>query len=170
VDCESLETKMQLGEQCGDGARHYRAICERLGALGVDLGGFDARSGGYSKMFAFLRSLGTTEERASAGSVTLRAINAHRLQALADVCEGLADAETARLLRDVIVADELRHVGTWRRVLVGAATNEESQARARRAAFRTIETLGEILAPAAARKFLSRSLKKTASPPTGTTP
>ena len=42
-------------------------------------------------------------------------------------------------------------------MLVETATAEESQARARRSAFRTIELLGELQEPALLRKFLARS-------------
>ena len=60
--------KLSLAEQCGDSARQCRRLSARLVALGV--AGYDPRDGGYSKLFAFLRSLQTTEERSSAGYVT----------------------------------------------------------------------------------------------------
>src|SRR5262252_9913659 len=73
TDCDDLEMKLSLAEQCGDSARQCRKLSERLVALGVS--GYDPRAGGYSKLFAFLRSLQTTEERASAGYVTGRALS-----------------------------------------------------------------------------------------------
>ncbi len=45
-------------------------------------------------------------------------------------------------------------------MLVETANAEESQARARRSAFRTIELLGELQDNSLLRKYLSRSLKK----------
>src|SRR5512132_569337 len=71
TDCDDLEMKLSLAEQCGDSARQCRRLSERLVALGVT--GYDPRDGGYSKLFAFQRSLQTTEERSSAGYVTGRA-------------------------------------------------------------------------------------------------
>jgi hypothetical protein len=159
-ETDSLELKLALATQCGAGARHFAAIRERLAALGVDPSSYDARFGGYSKLFAFMRSLQTTEERACAGPLTSRAFNVQRLEVLAVHCEGKGDAETARLLRDPLIRDERAHVDEGRRTLIELLGTEEAQARARRAAFRTIELGGEVYEGALLRKFLSRSLIK----------
>src|ERR1044071_6954302 len=53
TDCDDLEMKLSLAEQCGDSARQCRKLSERLLALGG--AGYDPRAGGYSKSFAFLR-------------------------------------------------------------------------------------------------------------------
>lgn len=160
TESEDLTVKMVFARQCGDGARHHDAIAEQLGALGVDLSSFDPRFGGYSKLFAFFRSLQTTEERASGGLVTLRAVSVRRLDLLAGHCEGKGDPAVARLLRDVLATEGQAQVDAGRAMLLDAATTEESQARARRAAFRTIELLGDVYDPGAMRKFLARSIKK----------
>src|SRR5688500_15653029 len=160
---DSLAVKLDLASQCGDGARHYQLLHERLVALGVDMQTFDARFGGYSKLFAFFRSLQTPEEQAAAGSVTLRAFNVDRLGLLATHCEGKGDAETAELLRGPLADTERGHRDTGRRSLIETATTEESQARARRSAFRTIELLGELQDPAYLRKYLTRSVKRPAN-------
>jgi hypothetical protein len=160
AETDSLEIKVALASVCGDGARNFGLLRDRLTALEVDLLGFDVRFGGYSKLFAFFRSLNTTEERASAGPVTLRAFNMRRLALAAQHCESKGDAASATLLRETLTRDESHHRDVGRRTLVDSAINEESQARARRAAFRTIELLGEVHEPALLRKFLSRSLKR----------
>ncbi len=160
AETDSLDIKVALASVCGDGARTIGLLRDRLAALGVDLLGFDVRFGGYSKLFAFFRSLMTTEERASAGPVTLRAFNMRRLEMAAQHCLAKGDAETATLMRDTLVRDEEGHRDVGRRTLIDTAINEESQARARRAAFRTIELLGEVHEPALLRKFLARSLKR----------
>src|SRR3954466_16102995 len=67
-DCDDLEMKLSLAEQCGDSARQCRRLAARLAELAAPP--FDPRAGGYSKSFAFLRSLQTPEERSSAGYVT----------------------------------------------------------------------------------------------------
>src|SRR6185436_19877546 len=77
TDCDDLEMKLSLAEQCGDADRQCRKLSERLVALGVTA--YDPRDGGYSKLFAFHRSLQTTEERASAGYLTGRALSMARL-------------------------------------------------------------------------------------------
>lgn len=162
TECEDLQFKLALARQCGDGAQKFEQMWTRLGALGVDLGGYDPRNGGYSKLFAFLRSLQTTEERASAGQLTLKAVVIARAQALASWCAEQADAETARLYTEIIVPDERKHHEAGRRALVGCALNEESQARARRAAYRTLELLGEMQEPSVMRK-IARAVRKTGS-------
>src|SRR6185436_15734691 len=141
TETEALDVKMALAHQCGDGANRFNLLRDRLAAVGIDLLTFDARFGGYSKLFALFRSLQTTEERTSAGALTLRAMNVRRLEFLATHCEAKGDSESARLLRETLGAAELGHVDSGRRTLLATATTEEAQARARRAAFRTIELL-----------------------------
>ena len=74
ADSESLEMKILLGTQCGVHARQYQRLQDRLSALGLAPGSYDPRQGGYSKLFAFLRSLQTSEERAATGLLTLGGI------------------------------------------------------------------------------------------------
>jgi hypothetical protein len=163
TETEALDVKMTLAGQCGDSANRFTMIGERLAALGIDLLSFDARFGGYTKLFALFRSLQTTEERTSGGALTLRAINLRRFEFLATYCQAKGDAETARLLRDTLAPAELAHVDNGRRTLLTLVTTEEAQARARRAAFRTIELLGEVYEGAVLRKFLARSMPKRPS-------
>jgi hypothetical protein len=153
-DCDDLEMKLSLAEQCGDSARQCRKLSERLLALGV--AGYDPRDGGYSKLFAFLRSLQTTEERSSAGYLTGRALSMARLGALAGFCERQGDADSARLLGVEIMTQERRYYEHGKQILVGAVATEESQARARRAAYRTLELAGETLEPLQLRKALGK--------------
>jgi hypothetical protein len=154
TDCNDLEMKLSLAEQCGDGARQCRRLSARLLALGV--ADYDPRNGGYSKLFAFLRSLQTAEERSSAGYVTGKALSMARLAALSAFCSQKGDAESARLLGAEIAEEERRYYEEGRRLLVGATVSEESQARARRAACRTLELAGETVEPLALRKTLSK--------------
>src|SRR5579871_1166843 len=154
TDCDDLEMKLSLAEQCGDGARQCRRLSARIVALGVPE--YDPRNGGYSKLFAFLRSLQTPEERSSAGYVTGKALSMARLGALGAFCADKGDAESARLLAEEITGEERRYYDEGRRLLVGAAATEESQARARRAAYRTLELAGETVEPLALRKTLGK--------------
>ena len=154
ADCDDLEMKLLLAEQCGDGAKQYRAISARLAAIGADVAGYDPRHGGYSKVFAFLRSLQTPEERSSAGHVTAKALSMARLEAMATFCENKGDAETAHLFRDQLAVDERRYYDEGKRILSATAATEESQARARRAAYRTLELAADMNEPIQLRKIL----------------
>jgi len=153
TDCEDLEMKLSLAEQCGDSARQCRRLFGRLAELGVPP--FDPRDGGYSKSFAFLRSLQTAEERSSAGYVTGKALAIARLGALAAFCESQSDAASARLLTE-IADEERRYYEQGKGMLASAAATEESQARGRRAAYRTLELASETAEPLQLRKALGR--------------
>jgi hypothetical protein len=159
-DSEALEMKIALGTRAGDCARNFHVLGDRLTALGVPLSTFDARHGGYSKLFAFFRSLQTTEERAAAGFLTQSGLNLTRFEALAQWCQERGDGETAALYKTRLIEDEQRHLDAGRGLLVGVVESEESQARARRATYRTVELVSELQDPGLLRKFLTRSLKK----------
>jgi hypothetical protein len=154
TDCDDLEMKLSLAEQCGNSARQCRRLSARLEAVGVP--GYDPRSGGYSKLFAFLRSLQTAEERSCAGYVTGKALSMARLAVLGAFCETQGDLDSARLLDTEIVEDERRYYDEGKRMLMAAATVEESQARARRAAYRTLELAGETVEPLQLRKTFGK--------------
>jgi hypothetical protein len=156
-DSDQLKMKVALAHRCGDCARNVQLIFDRLTALGVPAESFDPRHGGYSKLFAFFRSLQTGEERAAAGFVTMGSLSLVRFEAMAGFCEAQGDAETATLYRGPLAEDERRHLNAGRQLLIAAAETEESQARARRSTYRTIELVGEIQDPSLLRKFLLRS-------------
>jgi hypothetical protein len=153
-DCDHLEMKLSLAEQCGDGARQCRLLAARLAALGTV--GYDPRDGGYSKVFAFMRSLQTPEERSAAGYVTAKALSMARLAALASFCTEKGDTETAHLLGDVMIEQERRYYDEGKKLLAEAATNEESQARGRRSAYRTLELATETVEPLQLRKLMAK--------------
>jgi hypothetical protein len=155
-----LEMKLALASRCGDGARHFAALGRRLEAAGQPLAAFDPRQGGYSKLFAFFRSLQTADERAGAGFVTFGTANLARFEALVGFCEANGDPESARLFREELAPGEASLVEAGRQLLLSAAASEESQARARRASYRTVELVGELNDPALMRKFLARSIRK----------
>jgi hypothetical protein len=159
-DSEQLQMKISLASRCGDCAQHFQRIGDRLAALGVPLESFDPRHGGYSKLFAFFRSLQTTEERTAAGFVTLGSLTLIRFEAMATWCEEKGDGETSALYRGQLSEDERRHVEAGRHLLVQVAESEESQARARRSTYRTVEVVGEVQDPALLRKFLLRSVRQ----------
>ena len=156
ADTDSLALKLSCASYCGDRARHFGLLSERLAALGLAAGSYDPRQGGYSRLFGFLRSLQTSEERTAAGFLALAGMSATRLGALASFCEDKGDGETARLLRDPIRGDEERRVELGREALVALVTVDETQARARRASYKTVELLTDLYDSAMFRKMGGR--------------
>ena len=143
-DTPELDAKLALARQCGDEAKHYRWIEERLAALGVDLAGFDPAAPGPSPLLAHLRTLRGTVERAAAGQFTREAIAVARNDVFAAFCDERGDAATAALYRDRIQPDERHHHELGGRLLLKYAVTEEAQARARAAAADTLRIADEI--------------------------
>ncbi|HTN87726.1 MAG TPA: ferritin-like domain-containing protein, partial [Sorangium sp.] len=139
-----VEVKLALARQCGDEARHYRLIAERLRALGVDPAALPARFGPPTPMFGYLKGLGSTVERVAAGQFTREALAKVHNQAFIDYCEAQGDAETARLYRDVIQPDEAHHHALGRKLLARLAQSEADRDLARRASARTLELAEEL--------------------------
>jgi hypothetical protein len=144
VDTPELDAKLALARQCGDEAKHYRWIEERLRELGVDLAGFDPRSSGESKLLEHLRGLKTTVERAAAGQFARERIAVVRNDVFAKFCDERGDAKTAALYRDKIQPDEQHHHELGRKLLLRYATTGELQAKARAAARKTLEVAEEV--------------------------
>ena len=65
-----LDVKLALARQCGDEAKHYRLIEDRLRQMGRDPSEIDPLADGYTPMFHFLEGLQTTAERLAAGQFT----------------------------------------------------------------------------------------------------
>jgi hypothetical protein len=139
-----IEVKLSLARQCGDEARHYRLIEERLGELGVDTSKLTPLSDGYSPMFKFLKSLETTVERVAAGQYAREALAKVYNEVFIQFCAAKGDEKTAALYRDVIQPDEGHHHNLGRTLLARLAVTEDEQSRARKAAERTLEIAEEI--------------------------
>jgi hypothetical protein len=160
ADTESLEMKIVLGLQCGIHASHYQKLQERLSELGLAPGSYDPRQGGYSKLYAFLRSLQTSEERVATGLLTLGGAALARLQSLAAFCDDKGDVVSGDVLRRAMIPNEQQRMDEGREKLVQLATSEDSQARARRAIFKTVELLGEALEPGSIRRTIGRTARR----------
>jgi len=157
VSESDVEVKLALARQCGDEAKHYRLIQERLRALGVESAAANPVAEGYSPMFQFLRGLHTTAERVAAGQFTREKLAQVRNQVFIDYCEAAGDAETARLYREVIQPDEAHHHELGRKLLRRFAVTEEAQRLARAAAERTLEIAEELQEIARLKKGISRA-------------
>jgi len=144
VDERHPELKLGLARQCGDEAKHYRLVAERLRALGVELVGHDPLAGGHSPMFRYLRSLETPAERVAAGPFAREALAMVRNEIFAAFAESRGDEETARLYREVIGPDEAFHHELGRRMLRRYALTLEDQEAARRAVARTLQLAEEL--------------------------
>jgi uncharacterized ferritin-like protein (DUF455 family) len=144
ADSPELDAKLAFARQCGDEAKHYHLIVQRLAALGDDLTGFDPLAAGYSPLFQYLATLETTVERAAAGPYTREALALVRNQAFIEFCDSQGDRETAELYETVIQPDEAHHHHLGERLLRAYATDDESQERARAVSARVL-TLAEEL-------------------------
>ncbi|MEK6608357.1 MAG: ferritin-like domain-containing protein [Myxococcota bacterium] len=152
-----VEVKLALARQCGDEAKHYRLIAERLRALGRDPSTIDPLAGGPSPMFEYLRGLGTTVERIAAGPFTREALASVRNEVFIEYCEAKGDAETARLYRDTIQPDETHHHALGRGLLLRLADTPEKQDLAGRASARTLEVAAELQEIARLRRGICRA-------------
>jgi hypothetical protein len=152
-----VEVKLALARQCGDEAKHYRLIEDRLRAHGVDPSKIDPSASGRSPMFEFLRTLETTVERVAAGQFTREALAQVRNDVFASWCEKNGDVETAKLYREVIGPDERHHHSLGRKLLLRFATTAEAQEAARRAATKTLEIAEEIQEIARLKKGIARA-------------
>lgn len=139
-----VEVKLALMRQCGDEAKHYRLIEARLRALGQDVAGIDPLAQGYSPMFEYLRTLGTTGERLAAGQFTREALAKTRNGVFIEWCEQQGDAETACLYRDIIQPDEGFHHELGRRLLPRFVRTSGEQELARRASQRVLGLAEEL--------------------------
>jgi hypothetical protein len=77
-----------------------------------------------------------------------------RLETMATFCDNKGDAETAHMFRRELALDERRYYDEGKRILCTTAATEESQARARRAAYRTLELAADMNEPMQLRKIL----------------
>ena len=152
-----LDVKLALARQCGDEAKHYRLIVERLTAMGVDAAAIDPRETGYSPLFEFLRALESTPARVAAGQFTREGIALVRNQAFIEFCEARGDRETAALYRDIIQPDEQHHHELGRRLLGRYAVTSADQQVAHEAARRTLELAEEIQEMARIKSGISRA-------------
>lgn len=152
-----LDVKLALARQCGDEAKHYRMIVERLTAMGVDAARIDPRESGYSPLFEFLRTLESTPARVAAGQFTREGIAMVRNQAFIEFCEARGDAETAALYREIIQPDEQHHHELGRRLLARYAITAADQRVAHDAARRTLELAEEIQEMARMKSGISRA-------------
>jgi len=154
---QELDVKLALARQCGDEAKHYRLIVERLTAMGVDAVNIDPREAGYSPLFEFLRTLESTPARVAAGQFTREGIALVRNQAFIEFCEARGDRETAALYRDIIQPDEQHNHELGRRLLERYAVTAADQRVAHDAARRTLELAEEIQEMARIKSGISRA-------------
>jgi hypothetical protein len=157
ITTSELEVKLALARQCGDEARHYRLISERLRAMGIDALTLDPREGGYSPLYRYLISLQSTPERVAAGQFAREGIALVRNECFISFCELQGDHETAALYRDKIQPDERHHHQLGRGLLEKYAVDQASQTSARNAALRTLELAEEIQEMARLKAGVSRA-------------
>ena len=155
-DTPELDVKLALARQCGDEAKHYRLIEERLRQMGDDVSAIDPLADGYSPMFKFLEGLHTTAERLAAGQFTREGLAKARNQVFIDYCKTKEDMETAKLYEEIIQPDEGYHHEMGRLLLPKYADTPEKQQLAREAALKTLELAEELQEIARLRKGMSK--------------
>ncbi len=146
-----LELKLVFARLCGDQARHFQLLADRLRVLGVDAARLDPLARGHSPLFRYLKSLEAPAERLAAGLLARQGLARIRGAALADLCQRRGDEETARLQREVIGPEEAEHCELGRRLLPRFAVTPEDQERARRALARALQLSDERREPARGR-------------------
>lgn len=139
-----MDAKMALAHQVGDEMRHYHLISQRLEALGEDMEDFDALADGYSPLYQYQRSLGTTVERIAAGPFASEAVAEVRNEQFIQFCESVGDTDTAKLYRDIIQPEEVHHHHLGARVLERHATTPELQQLAADAVRNTLAIADEL--------------------------
>lgn len=149
----ALDAKLAFARQCGDEARHFHLISERLRALGVEPA--DVQSTPPSPLLGYLGGLRSTVERAAAGPFTREAIAVARNEVFASFCAERGDSATAELYRLQIQPDEQHHHQLGRRLLLRYATTREAQTQAREAARTTLRIAEEVQELALLRRGLA---------------
>lgn len=122
-----IDAKLLLAEQCGDEMKHYALICRRLEELGEDPTGFRPLADGYSPLYHYLRGLRTTVERVAAGPFAREAVAEVRNAQFIAFCDSVGDEGTARLYRDVIQPEEVKHHHLARGLLEQLCTTPQLQ-------------------------------------------
>ncbi len=134
-----LDLKLAFARLCGDQARHYRLLADRLRALDAAAARLDPLARGHTPLFRYLKSLETPAERLAAGLLARQGLAQARSAALGELCLAQGDEETARLQREVVGPEEAEHRELGRRLLVRFALTPEDQERARRALARSLQ-------------------------------
>lgn len=152
-----VDVKLALARQCGDEAKHYRLIEDRLRELGRDPSRIDPLEGGPTPMFRFLSELPTTVERVAAGQFTREALAQTHNRVFIEWCEANGDPSTAKLYRDIVQPDEGHHHELGRKLLLRLAVADADQAAARAAAQRTLDIADEIQEMVRMKKGIARA-------------
>lgn len=152
-----VDVKLALARQCGDEAKHYRLIADRLTAMGAPPGAWNPLQDGYSPMFQYLRGLTGTVERVAAGQFAREALAQVRNEVFIGFCERMGDPDTARLYRDVIQPDELHHHRMGRALLERLCQSDADRQAARAAAARTLAIAEELQEIARMKKGITRA-------------
>jgi 1,2-phenylacetyl-CoA epoxidase catalytic subunit len=148
---KDIELKLGFARQCGDEARHYRLIADRLRALGVDVAKLE-HGRVATPMYRWLRTLETPAERLAAGAFAREGIAVATNEAFAALCVARGDEATARLYREVIALDEAYHHDFGRRMLRRYAVTADDQALARAAVARALRLAEDGLEASRARQ------------------
>lgn len=139
-----LDAKLGLARQCGDEAKHFELIQQRLAELGVDARGWNPVAHGYSPLYHYLRTLHSTIERLAAGQFAREGIAQKRNRQFIAWLEQIGDQETARLYRDIVQPEEDAHHSFADQMLRKYANTPEAREKARQAMQKTLALADEL--------------------------
>ncbi len=146
-----LDIKLALAQQCGDEARHFVLIQDRLHQLGEDASKYNPVAHGYSPLYHYLRTLRSTVERLAAGQFAREGIAQKRNRQFISYLEQVGDTGTAEMYRATVAPEEDLHHLMAVEKLLKYANSAESQEKARVAMHRTLELSDEMRELAALR-------------------
>ncbi len=138
-----MDLKLGLARQCGDEARHFYLIQQRLLELGFPAQDYNPVAHGYSPLFRYLRTLHGTVERLAAAQFAREGI-AHKMNGrFIAYLEQAGDLPSAAMYRNVVQPEEAAHHEFAIRMLGKYANTPEAQTSARAAMRRSLELSDE---------------------------
>lgn len=139
-----LDAKLGLARQCGDEAKHFELIQQRLEGLGAPARGWNPVAHGYSPLYHYLRTLHSTIERLAAGQFAREGIAQKRNRQFIAWLEQIGDEPTARLYREIVQPEEDAHHAFADQMLHKYANTPEAQEKARQALRKTLALADEL--------------------------
>lgn len=139
-----LDAKLGLARQCGDEAKHFELIQQRLEELGAPARGWNPVAHGYSPLYHYLRTLHSTIERLAAGQFAREGIAQKRNRQFIAWLEQIGDEPTARLYREIVQPEEDAHHAFADQMLHKYANTPEAQEKARQALRKTLALADEL--------------------------
>lgn len=138
-----MDLKLGLARQCGDEARHFHLIQQRLIELGFPAQEYNPVAHGYSPLFRYLRTLHGTVERLAAAQFAREGIAHKQNGRFISFLEQAGDGRTAEMYRNIVQPEEAGHHEFAILMLEKYANTPDAQARAQAAMRRSLALADE---------------------------